>query len=262
MTATYEWNQEGFDYPNWTAALTADYSLGNNLLLSYRGGWHMQNTKNQQILPPDSSTYYFAYSNSLYSSDPFYVANPDLLHVAGYATTWNYFQTTKYKQDKISNNLDVTYYLNWMGEHSLKVGVGYSYLHEDVFDASTHPRVWLYFGRTYTGLGFPVGVGAAVGSTYYGQYGYYYVRGSFTSPYGGVWNIHANNWSAYLQDSWTIKGRLTINFGLRAESQYIPAMTTDTSYVGLQRQARQVRPRRHAGPAARRWSMTCSGTPT
>jgi hypothetical protein len=217
------------DYPNWTAALNADYSVGNNLLLSYRGGWHTQNTNNQQLLPPDSSTYYFPYSNSRYDTDPFYVANPDLIQPAGYATTWNYFQTKKYLTEKISNNLDASLYMNWMGEHSLKAGVGYYYLHEDVFDASTHPRTWLYWGRTYTGLGFPVGVGAPVGSTYYGQYGYYYVRGSFTSPYGGVWNIHANNMSAYLQDSWTLNGKLTLNFGLRAESQYIPAMTTDTS---------------------------------
>ncbi len=228
---TYEWGQEGMDYPNWTAALNADYSVGNNLLLSYRGGWHTQNTNNQQLLPPDSSTYYFPYSNSRYDTDPFYVANPDLIQPAGYATTWNYFQTKKYLTEKISNNLDASLYMNWMGEHSLKAGVGYYYLHEDVFDASTHPRTWLYWGRTYTGLGFPVGVGAPVGSTYYGQYGYYYVRGSFTSPYGGVWNIHANNMSAYLQDSWTLNGKLTLNFGLRAESQYIPAMTTDTSYV-------------------------------
>jgi len=228
---SYEWNQEGMDYPNWTGALTADYSIGNNMLLSYRGGWHRQNQNNQQILPPDSSTYYFAYSNSIYASDPFYVANPDLLHVGGYATTWNYFETQKYMTEKISNNLDTTYYLSWMGEHSLKAGVGYSYLHEDVLDASTHPRVWLYPGRTYTGLGFPVGVGADPASPYYGAYGYYYIRGSFTSPYGGVWNVHSNNWSAYVQDSWTIKNRLTINFGLRAESQSIPSMTDDTSYT-------------------------------
>ncbi|MCJ7485522.1 MAG: TonB-dependent receptor [Candidatus Aminicenantes bacterium] len=226
----YEWGQEGMDYPNWTGALTADYSIGNTLLLTYRGGWHRQNETNQQLLPPDSSTYYFAYSNSIYSSDPFYVANPDLLHVGGYATTWNYFETQKYLTEKISNNLDATFYLNLMGEHSLKAGIGYAYLHEDVYDASTHPRIWLYPGRTYTGLGFPVGVGADPASPYYGAYGYYYVRGSFTSPYGGVWNIHANNYSAYVQDSWTINNRLTINLGLRAESQYIPSMTTDTSY--------------------------------
>jgi hypothetical protein len=228
---TYEWQKEGMDYPNWTGSLTADYSVGNKLLITYRGGWHRKNENNQQLLPPDSSTYYFPYSNSRYATDPFYVANPDLIHVSGYATTWNYFETKKYMTEKISNNVDATYYLTWMGEHSLKAGIGYAYLHEDVYDASTHPRVWLYWGRTYTGLGFPVGVGANPSSPYYGAYGYYYVRGSFTSPYGGVWNVHSNNWSAYLQDSWTIKNRLTINFGLRAESQYIPSMTDDTSYA-------------------------------
>ena len=230
--STYEWGDEGFDYPNWTGALTADWSKGNNFLLSYRGGWHMQNTTNQQLLPPDGSTYYFAYSNTVFASDPFYLANPDLIHPSGYATTWNYFETKKYKQDKISNNLDATYFLSASGEHSFKAGIGYALLKEDVSDASTHPRTWLYWNRTYTGLGFPVGVGAPVGSKYYGQYGYYYVRGSFTSPYGGVWNIQANNWSAYLQDSWTINGKLTVNVGLRAESQYIPAMTTDSTYPG------------------------------
>jgi len=227
----YEWSKEGMDYPDWTGALTADYAVGNSLLITYRGGWHRQNETNQQLLPPDSSTYYFSYSNSLYAGDPFFVANPDLLHVGGYATTWNYFETQKYMIEKISNHIDATLYVNWLGEHSLKAGIGYAYLHEDVYDASTHPRIWLYWGRTYTGLGFPVGVGADPSSPYYGAYGYYYVRGSFTSPYGGVWNCHSNNWSAYLQDSWTIKDRLTINFGIRAESQSIPSMTDDTSYA-------------------------------
>jgi hypothetical protein len=230
--SAYEWEREGLDYPNATAAVTADYSIGNNLLISYRGGWHQENEKNQQILPPDGSTYYFAYSNSIYSSDPFYVANPDLLHFGGWSDNWNYFETQKYLTEKISNNLDVSYYLDWMGEHALKAGVGYIYLREDVLDASTHPRVWLYFGRTYTGLGFPVGRGADPSSPYYGAYGYYYVRGSFTSPYGGVWDINSRNWSLYLQDSWTIKNRLTLNFGVRSEGQYIPSMTTDRTYPG------------------------------
>ncbi len=230
--AAYEWNKEGFDYPNATAALTADYSFGNNLLLSYRAGWHKQNQNNQQILPPDGSTYYFAYSNSIYSSNPFYQANPNLLHFGGWSDNWNYIQTQKYLTEKISNNLDVSYFLNWNGEHALKAGIGYIYLHEDVFDGSTHPRIWLYFGRTYTGLGFPVGVGAPKSSPNYGQYGYYYVRGSFTSPYGGIWNVNSNNLALYLQDSWTIKNRLTLNFGIRAEGQYIPSMTTNTSYAG------------------------------
>ncbi len=60
----YAYGDWGYDYPNWTAALTADYSIGNNFLISYRGGWHLQNQNNQQIKPPDGSTYNFNYSNS------------------------------------------------------------------------------------------------------------------------------------------------------------------------------------------------------
>jgi hypothetical protein len=229
--AAYEWYKEGFDYPNWTAALSADYSIGNNLLVTYRGGWHLQNQNNQQILPPDRSTFNFNYSNYRYANDPFYIANPSLLHSSGWTDAGTFRETKRYLQEKISNNLDVSYYLNWLGEHALKAGIGYAYLHEDVFNSSTHPRVYMGFGRTTYALGFPVGVGADPTSPYYGAYGYYYIRGSWTQPInGGAWNIHANNWSMYLQDSWTIKNRLTVNFGLRAESQYIPSMTTNTSY--------------------------------
>jgi len=227
----YEWGKWGYDYPNWTAALSADYSIGNNLLFSYRGGWHVQNQNNQQIKPPAGTTYNFNYSNVPYADDPFYVAHPELLHSEDWTSSGSFQERQKYLQEKISNNLDVSYYLNWMGEHALKAGIGYTYLKEDVYVAATHPRVFLYFGKTSYALGDPIGPEADPSSPWYGAYGYYYTRGNWTQPaYGGAWNIHANNYSAYIQDSWTIKNRLTINFGLRAESQYIPSMTTDTSY--------------------------------
>ncbi|MGZ5453602.1 MAG: TonB-dependent receptor [Candidatus Aminicenantales bacterium] len=228
----YAYGNWGYDYPNWTAALTADYSLGNNLLISYRGGWHLQNQNNQQIRPPDGTTYNFNYSNAPYADDPFYVAHPELIEAEDWTSSATFQERQKYIQEKIGNNLDFSYYLNAAGEHALKAGVGYAWLHEDVYIAATHPRVFLYFGRTNTSLGFPIGPGADPASPYYGQYGYYYTRGNFNQPiYGGQWNIHANNYSAYIQDSWTIKNRLTLNFGVRAESQYIPAFT-NVQYPG------------------------------
>ncbi len=253
------YQREGYDYPNSTLALTADYSVGNNLLISYRGGYHMQNTNNQQVPPSDSTNYTFIYSNSPYNSDPFYVTNPSLIHLSGWNTDDAYYLETRERlQDKIQNNIDVSYYANWMGEHALKAGVGYTYLHENVYDGQTHPRVWLYWGRTYTGLGFPVGVGAdpylADGVTpnpYYGPYGYYYVRG-ITSTYGGIWNIHSNNMSFFVQDSWTIKNKLTLNFGVRAEGQYIPSMTNDTSYEGFTTKPVKFSLMEDAGPPAGR----------
>ena len=74
-----DWAQEGYDYPNKSASLTADYSVGNNLLISYRGGWHEQDTTNEQIAPPDASYYSFGTSNSAYARDPFFVeqSGPD-----------------------------------------------------------------------------------------------------------------------------------------------------------------------------------------
>ncbi len=230
--ADYQWGKEGTDYPNKSASLTADYSIGNNLLISYRAGWHEQNQNNQQIAPPDSSTYYFGNTNSMFANDAFFLANPDLIKLTGWTSSTLYQETKKYLRGKISNNLDVSLYLNWMGEHALKAGIGYNYLYEDRFTGYTHPRVTFYWGQSNDDLGIRVGAGADPSSPNYGKYGYYLVRSSFTSPSGSVWNVKSNNLSVYLQDSWTIKDRLTLNIGIRAESQYMPSFTDNKSYPG------------------------------
>ena len=230
--AAYQWDKEGTDYPNKSASLTADYSIGNNLLISYRAGWHEQNQNNQQIAPPDSSTYYFGNTNSMFANDAFFLAQPDLIKLTGWTSSTLYQETKKYLRGKISNNLDVSLYLNWMGEHALKAGIGYNYLYEDRFTGYTHPRVTLYWGQSNDDLGIRVGAGADPSSPNYGKYGYYLVRSSFTSPSGSVWNVKSNNLSVYLQDSWTIKDRLTLNIGIRAESQYMPSFTDNKSYPG------------------------------
>ena len=235
-TADYAYDKEGLDYPNWTGALTADYTVGNNFLISYRGGYHVVNTNNQQIKPPDSSTYEFATSNSIYADASYYLQHPDLIHTTGWV---NYSGSTldmvKYKYEKLGNNLDFTYYLNWMGEHALKAGIGYNYIHEDVLNHRAHPYVTLYWGETTSDLGFDIGADADPSSPYYGKYGFYLVEGSFTSDYGGVWNVKSHNLSVYLQDAWTIKNRLTVTFGLRAESQYMPTFTEDRKEPGWTR---------------------------
>ena len=226
----YQWALEGYDYPNWTATFTADYAASNNLLVSLRAGWHRQNETNQQIKPPNSSTYWFVYSNSIYAEDPFYQDHPELIRYAGWDSWEDYFFSFRRIYEKISSNLDVTYYLNWMGEHAIKGGIQYIRLHEDVADIAPHPRVTVYWGKTYSGLGYKVGAGADPSSPYYGPYGYYYIRSGWTSVYGGLWDIHSDNWAMYLQDSWTIGNKLTLNFGVRTESEYVPSMATDPAW--------------------------------
>ena len=228
-----EWGKVGFDYPNKSASLTADYSIGNNLLISYRGGWHEQNTTNQQVAPPDTTTWYFGNTNTAFANDAFFQSHPDMIKTSGWTNNTLYTETKRYLRGKISNNVDLSFYTNWMGEHAFKAGIGYNYIYEDRFDGYVHPRVSIYWGQSNDDLGIRIGAGADPSSPFYGKYGYYIIRSNYVSASGSVWNVKSNNLSLYLQDSWTVWNRLTLNIGIRAESQYMPAFTENTNnYAG------------------------------
>jgi len=202
--------QDGYDYPNFSAAFTADYSGKNNLLVSLRAGWHRQDIGNQGILPPPGPTYYFSYGNNIYQSQYDAIGRGDLVHLAGWATSATWLNLKKELREKVSSNLDATYYMNLAGEHAWKAGVQFIWLHENYDYTPNAPRINLYWNRS-----------SSFGR---GTYGYYIIRHGYMSyPYGWAWNIHSNNWALYLQDSWTIGNRLTLNFGVRTEYEYIPS---------------------------------------
>ncbi len=215
-TKNYDWQKQGYDYPNWSAAFLADYSASNNLLISARGGYHMTNTQNQQIANR-FTTYYFNYDNNMFASDPFFVANPSLLNIAGWA---NYGGSRsvldRYKLEKFSGNLDLSYFVSLAGEHAWKAGFQIIRDQEDVLNGPVSPMVNISWGQPCTALE-AYGVPATSG-----PYGYYDIRGSWRQPYGSAWKIHRNTYALYLQDSWTLNGKLTINAGIRTESEYIP----------------------------------------
>ena len=215
----YDYQKQGYDYPNLSAAFMLDYTVSNNFLVSARAGYSMQNTTNQQIANR-FTTWYFNYSNYDYADDPFFVENPDLLGYAGtanYGGTWLINDHSKF--EKYSGNLDLSYYLSLGGEHAWKAGVQLIRDKEDVLNGAPYPHVNLHWGHSYdTGAwGYPV----------MGTYGHYEIRSGFTSPYGSVWNIHRDNWALYLQDAWTIGGKLTLQAGVRTESEYIPSFNPE-----------------------------------
>ncbi len=221
-SATYAYGKEGYSYPNQSAAVLLDYSVSNSVLLSLRGGYAMQNTNNQQIVPP-GTTWAFNTSNYIYQNDPFFIANPSMLHYSGWTNSTAWQETEKWLREKYSGNLDLTYYLNAGGEHAWKAGVQLIHEHEDRATIAPYPHVNIYWGRAYSGGTWGVTMG---------KYGHYEIRSGWTSVYGWSWNIKRDTWALYLQDSWTIKGKLTINAGVRTESEYIPAFTTDLSAAG------------------------------
>jgi len=210
--------EPGFSYPNLSANLTLDWTLSNNFLLSLRSGLQRTNTTNQQLVMP-GTYYYFSRSNTAYAEIP-----AELKHSSGW-TNWptSVYEYKKWIYGRASVNLDLSYYINLAGEHAWKFGIQYIRPFEDVDASASHPLVNLYWGTYYT---WPTG------EKIQGKYGYYTTRGDFKSPYGNLWTIHSDNWAIYLHDSWTIGRKFTLNLGVRTESEYVPAMSKDTSLPG------------------------------
>jgi len=220
-TKNYDYKKAGYDYPNWSAAFQADYSIGNNLLVSARAGYHYENLNNQQIANR-FTTVFFNYGNSIYAADPFFVANPTLVKPSGAVNySGSRLVLDREKQGRYTGNLDANYFVSLSGEHAWKAGIQWIRDTEDYFNAATSPMVNFHWGRSTSAL-VPFG-----GDVVLGTYGHYQIRSSWTSPYGYAWDIRRDSWAIYLQDSWTINRKLTINAGVRTESEYIPSFNPE-----------------------------------
>ena len=230
-SSTTDYEIYGFSYPTWTVAGYADYTISNNALLSVRGGYYFYNSTDQ-LAPVSDSPYYAFRSEQPYS----YAFNTnqgmagipaEFVHTAG----WQSFPRSQV-QDRISNirnrltlNADFTYYMSLGGEHAWKGGIQFMRRSEDFDDGGVQPIVYLTWDQDLIAYGTNYGRGT---------YGWYAIRGNSDSgPYGSKYKANMDSWALYIQDSWTIAGKLTLNLGVRAESEYLPSYTTDPFYAGI-----------------------------
>jgi hypothetical protein len=217
---TYDYALEGMDYPNMSANATVDYAPGNNFLVSLRGGYFSQDETNQQIFMPETR-WLFSRANTMFADE----IPADLIRASGWRN-WmgSVLETKKRKYERISTNLDFTYYMNLGGEHAWKAGIQFIRLREDVDRGAQHPLVYLNWNAPYYLMDW---------SRVQGKYGSYSIISSWTSPYGYVWDIKSDNWALYLQDTWTIGEKLTLNIGVRTESEYIPSFSKEPGFADM-----------------------------
>jgi hypothetical protein len=128
----------------------------------------------------------------------------NLLHAPGFTSiaTNTAVARDKYNRDAVS--VDATWYLSAGGEHAIKAGIQKEKITNDVFSGELQPRIDYYWDLAH-----------ASGAR--GQYGYFTVRQFATTG-----NVEQETTGIFLQDAWTIKDRLTVNFGVRAESEEVP----------------------------------------
>jgi hypothetical protein len=106
-------------------------------------------------------------------------------------------------------NLTSTHFFTARGQHTLKAGVRFERIRNDVFNGQIQPTISLNWNAIYTD---------ANGASHRGRYGFYTVSKSVVR----TGNIHSDNWGLFLQDSWSPISRLTINAGVRTETEKVP----------------------------------------
>jgi hypothetical protein len=217
------WPDYGYSYPNWSASGYADFTLGNNLLLGIRGGSFYTNTKDQLVQPSEPRWRHLGEGPSVFSDVPTEYVRP--VGWSNYATV---IVTERQIRQRSHVDADLSYYFSLAGEHAWKFGVSWVRSMEDVmrtFRYPSCPTVPIYWNRSAILFGVNYGRG---------KYGYYAVNGNeVTGPYGSVWKAHSDRWAFYLQDSWTIANKVTINTGIRTEKEYVPNYSDDPALKDL-----------------------------
>jgi len=218
----------GFSHPNLSASLSADLTLGNNFMLSVRGGYFQSNTTDQLVAPYEPRWLFLTEAPGGYfgTTNAGIPGIPDAyIRSTAWSNSATPYETVKRLDEKYSVNADLTYFVNLAGEHSWKMGVQFVRQGQDYDDGISHPMIFLGWDRDYIAYGTNYGRGT---------YGYYGVRGAGDAgPYGDVYKVYSNRWAMYIQDSWTISNKFTLNFGVRAESEYIPYYGSDEDLAGI-----------------------------
>jgi hypothetical protein len=116
-------------------------------------------------------------------------------------------------------NANGTWFADFAGQHVIKTGVRFERFGNDIYNARTKPEINIYWGRTYN---------TTAGQSVQGTYGYYMLNKT-----GTVGNVKSNNWSLWLQDSWSPTSNFTINAGVRAENEIVPSYKTAADAIDI-----------------------------
>jgi hypothetical protein len=193
----------GFKQPRYTMGGSLDYTLGNNLMLNASMGYYWADY--QQRVLPDMNRMFFYSSNA---------GIPGVTEVHGlYWANMGWadgFATAKQIENKLTGTFDATYYANLAGEHVFKGGIQMVRIGVDRDNACPNDYNYFYWGWDYE---------HSDGTTRPTTLGYVGVR----DPFGVVATVNSTRWALYLQDSWTIGDKFTLNLGIRVEKEDIPA---------------------------------------
>ncbi len=200
-------------YPNWGGSLTLDYTPSNKVFMSLRGGYSFMDTYTEGVYDKDRVTY--SGSSIGMAGVP-----PQWQQASGYANVPTNTGDTRNKYKRLQLQYDTTFFFTGAGEHQLKAGVQMDRLGLDVLRGELGNLVRIYWNQSLSGSR--------------GPFGRYQVRSNGPFPQRGFTtegDVSTTNFGVFLQDSWTIGRRLTLNLGVRTENEKVPTFVPDDPSV-------------------------------
>ena len=190
-----------------------DWSARSNWYVNVSGGYFMTNFETL-----GNGTAIRHSMNGNITDFPNVPAN--LIQPDGYVDNPSNSKTTRDKQSRAYLNGTSTWFFAAKGQHALKAGLRFERVANDRLAGQVEPTITFHWNQAYAD---------STGLESKGQYGYYQVTNNVLS----TGNIHSNNWGLFIQDGWSPTSRLTINAGVRAESERIPFYSPGQANDGI-----------------------------
>ncbi len=208
-------SQRGYNQPENSVTGQIDFTLTNATIVSVRGGRYFLDYKDTGVAATKQYNYPFT-SNGLPNSGSIDSA---FLHDASYATA-SASQTVHDLTTRTYVQADVSQIFRFGGQHNLKAGFGTQKNVNNVNDTlAPDGRVNFFWDQTCT----------VCSTATTGAFGYYSV-----DLFGTIGTAGSNITHVYVQDSWKLLRRLTVNAGVRFEKELIPSFQPDVQKYALQ----------------------------
>ena len=202
--------------PSQAYTASGTYAVSSKFVLSARYGYRYLNDKSTNYGLPGVPfyTYQAASAASKVPVDPAYAGTNQ------FASSSSTLATARDITTRHNIYLDGTNLFNFKGQHSLKYGYAINRQGNDVATDYTNGRFNIYWGETYNR-------GSITNRT--GTYGYY----SWEDGVRLNSAVSSQNQGFYVQDSWRIHKRVTLNLGVRFENEFLPPYKKEQAGVKI-----------------------------
>jgi hypothetical protein len=216
----------GYFQPEQSYTGQVDYTPTNSTVLSFRGGRYYLNYMDTGV--QEKGEYWWITSPAGVPGVP-----EDLQLASGYSSPAG-AQVVHDLTTRTYVQADVSQFVRFAGSHNFKFGIGTAKNVNNVDNSWYGPngRVVLYWntvGEDGIVQNYCTVCQGAGGPVQTGTYGYYAVHDGATRGTAGSSINHI-----YVQDSWKLLSRLTINAGVRFEKETIPSFRPDVQKYAIQ----------------------------